>query len=217
MTQQQHGIGGIAMTVHQRIVKVTHSQYYLAELGAISTLTPAMYSGFNGLISSNGALGIIMTGTESGPVKVEADWRDDEPAPDLDSWDDVVEISMNFAAHEGSLYGPEDSAEEARTVPALPPGTYRVRVHARGRDQGNAVRNVWDTPVEEHLIITWPSPTHPETLHKLTDQYGAETRNRSAIRTAPPDTTSAQTPGRLSPSAPAPSPRLPGAGAASPP
>jgi hypothetical protein len=55
-----------------------------------------MYSGFNGLISSNGALGIIMTCTESGPVKVAADWRDDKPVPELDSWDDVVEISMNF-------------------------------------------------------------------------------------------------------------------------
>jgi hypothetical protein len=201
------GTGGIAMTVHHRIIKVTHSQYYLAELGAISTVSPAMYSGFNGLISSNGALGIIMTGTESGPVKVAADWRDDEPAPDLDSWDDVVEISMNFARYQASLYGPEDSAEEARTVPTLPPGTYRVRVHARGRDQGNAVRNVRDTPIEEHLIITWPSPMRPETLHKLTDQCGVEIRKRPTIRTAPPDTTSAQTPARLSPSALAPSPR----------
>ncbi|MFI0790923.1 hypothetical protein ACH4Q6_35710 [Streptomyces lydicus] len=52
-------------------------------------------------------------------------------------------------------------------------GPYRVRVHARGRDQGQDLLIVEDDPVEEHLILVWPAPPTPETVHKLSDAYGA--------------------------------------------
>jgi hypothetical protein len=166
------------MTRTQRIVHVTHGQYYLSELNAISTLTTDMYSGFNGLISSNGALGIVMTGTESGPVSVTADWRARQCEPDLDAWDEVVEISMRFGRYPAELFGPEDSKADIQAIPSLPPGTYRVRAHARGRDAAHSLRRVAGESVEEHLVVAWPAPPGPEVRYKLTDDYGASIRAR---------------------------------------
>ena len=163
------------MTVAHRVIAVD-LQYYLAESGATDTLTTAMYHGFNGLISSNGALAIIFTGTEMGPVSVTADWRDEPPALDIAPWDEVVEISMRFVRHPAGVFGAFDDKRDAELIPALPPGSYRVRVHARGRDAAYAVRHVRGSPLEEHLIIAWPAPPGPEVLHKLTDACGVRAR-----------------------------------------
>jgi hypothetical protein len=162
----------------RRVIQVTHSQYYLGELGSLTS--PDMYQGFNGLISSNGELGVIMTGTESGPVTVSAHWIDRECAPDLDPWDEVVEVSMRFPVYGAVVYGPVDSKADERLIPKLEPGSYRIRVHARGRDAGRALSTVSDgsaRPVEEHLLLAWPAPPAPEKLHKLTDAYGASVRS----------------------------------------
>lgn len=35
---------------------------------------------------------------------------------------------------------------------------------------------VEDDPVEEHFLLVWPAPPAPETVHKLTDVYGAMIR-----------------------------------------
>ncbi|MEU6413807.1 hypothetical protein [Microbispora sp. NPDC046933] len=48
------------------------------------------------------------------------------------------------------------------------PGSYRLRVHARGRDME------WrelapSEPGEEHLIQIWPAPPADEVIHKLED------------------------------------------------
>lgn len=169
------------MSLVRRVIAVTHSQYYLAELGALSSANPEMYRGFNGLISSNGKLGIIMTGTESGPVSVGAQWLENEPAPSLDPWDEVVEVSMRFPVHGGVVFGPVDTKADERLIPMLEPGSYRVRVHARGRDAGQALGMTADAangPVEEHLLLAWPARPAPERVHKLTDAYGAGIRAR---------------------------------------
>ncbi|MEU2726066.1 hypothetical protein [Streptomyces smyrnaeus] len=56
------------------------------------------------------------------------------------------------------------------------PGSYRVRVHARGRDI--APDGVAEEPVEDYLLIVWPAPPEPDTVHKQTDNFGAEWRSR---------------------------------------
>lgn len=63
------------------------------------------------------------------------------------------------------------------------PGTYRVRVHARGRDI--APDGVAYEPVEDYLLIVWPTEPQPEDVHKQTDRYGAELRAQPS-RPAPP-------------------------------
>jgi hypothetical protein len=128
------------------------------------------------LISAHTFIAIIMAGTETGSLSVTADWREVEPPLDLDAWEEVVEVSMTFDDEEGVLCSqhPTDGAHFS----PLPLGTYRVRVHARGRDRGQHLRTVSDDPVEEHLIQAWPAPVGPEVRHKLTDQYGAMLRRQ---------------------------------------
>jgi hypothetical protein len=75
---------------------------------------------------------------------------------------------------------------ESDTGIALPaqPGqqrSYRLRVHARGRDHGRQVAiidtAVGDEPVEEHQILIWPAPPTPEERLKLTDTVGEQIRS----------------------------------------
>lgn len=47
------------------------------------------------------------------------------------------------------------------------PGWYRIRIHARGRDEGES--NTGTT--EEHLISVWPAPPEPDHVHKATDAF----------------------------------------------
>jgi hypothetical protein len=156
------------------VLGITYSQYFLMELNCGGPADD-MYAGFNGLISAREYMAVIMTGTESGPVSVTADWQETQPPLDLDPWDDVVEVSMVFDEEPAVLYSVEGTGT---LMPQLPPGSYRVRVHARGRDRARALLTVWDPPVEEHLIQAWPAPVEPEVRHKLTDQYGATIRAR---------------------------------------
>lgn len=167
------------MTAANATLHVTHSQYWIAELDVFPDTTGDMYEGFNGLINvppvAEGSFAIVMTGTEFGNISVSVDWRDTEPVLDLDTWDDVVEVSMWFEEEPGEVFGPDSTPAE---LPRLPPGWYRVRVHARGRDRGYNRRDTSDDPVEEHLIVAWPAPSGPEICHKLTDNFGASVRAR---------------------------------------
>lgn len=160
------------------LMHVTHSQYYLAELGGIDAVNPGMYRGFNGLISAHEFLAIVMTGTESGVIGLAVEWRESEPPLELDHWDEIVDVSMNFPDDDAAVFGPFDN--DSKHIPLLPSGSYRVRAHARGRDEGRShpVYENEGVPVEQHLLIAWPAPVAPELTHKLTDNYGAEIRNR---------------------------------------
>jgi hypothetical protein len=159
---------------------VTHSQYWISEIGVFPDVTTDMYRDFNGLINvpavALSSFAIVMTGTEHGKVSVSVDWRDTEPPLDLEPWDEIVEVSMWFEEEPGVVFGPLATPEEA--LPQLPPGWYRVRVLARGRDHGYDLMTVAGAPVEEHLIMAWPAPEGPEVRHKLTDSYGASVRAR---------------------------------------
>ncbi|MFF1872340.1 hypothetical protein [Kitasatospora herbaricolor] len=169
------------MTTAHVTLHVSHSQYWISEInGFPDDFTSDMYTGFNGLISlpavTLGSFAIVMTGTETGNISVDVDWTETEPPLDLDAWEEVVEVSMEFEEEPGLVFGPSGASSEV--LPQLAPGWYRIRVHARGRDEGHTLRTVSDDPVEEHLITAWPAPPGPEIRHKLTDAYGAEIRTR---------------------------------------
>ena len=164
------------MPVTNIALSVSEHQYWLTGLGGldgVNDIEPSKYMGTNGLISALGFLAIILTGTDAGRVSVTADWRQDAPPVDLDSWDEVVEVSMLFDEDQAALFGHDDRDER---FPLLDAGSYRVRVHARGRDQGAAVMYPGDNPVEEHLVVAWPQPQAAEKIHKVSDAYGAQIR-----------------------------------------
>jgi len=55
---------------------------------------------------------------------------------------------------------------------ATAPGSYRVRVHARGRDRAHAAGPVVDEPLEQHLIQIWPAAVGAPQVLKATDEFG---------------------------------------------
>ncbi|MFJ5535378.1 hypothetical protein [Streptomyces sp. NPDC093261] len=168
---------------------VTDNQYWIH--GDVFDVTEWRYMGFNGLVASIAAPGvlrdpgdfaIVMTGTESGPVSVTVQADAHEPGPaDPDAWDEVVEVSLLLPGDKPAVVTDFDD-DESSSLPALTvlgPGPYRVRVHARGRDAGQEALMVEDEPVEEHLIQVWPAPAAPTQVIKTSDTYGMTFRSQN--------------------------------------
>jgi hypothetical protein len=163
------------MSPVHRVIQVTNAQYYLIELMARLDVE----LGFSGLISSNGRAATIVTGTRHGPVSVSAEWLSCEPALDIEPWDDVVDISMCFVESEAVVHGPVDRKADERIIPRLLPGSYRVRLHVRGRITGEGLGDVRGEPVEEHLLLAWHDPIAADEIrHKFTDDYGVHIRSQ---------------------------------------
>jgi hypothetical protein len=169
------------MTSFSLPVYVSHGQYLLHGLDA--DLDDAPYGGGNGLVWVNeeGDGAIVMTGMIDGELTVAVDLLDSEPATDLAAWDDVVEVTMTVPDTAMWIRGPE-STEGEIALPEAPAGqgSFRVRVHVRGRDQSREEQysEARDGSAEEHLILIWSAPPAPEIGWKLTDEVGAEVRAR---------------------------------------
>ncbi|MFB9926248.1 hypothetical protein ACFORO_11725 [Amycolatopsis halotolerans] len=88
-----------------------------------------------------------------------------------------LESEEGFLLVHNMMDGPPRELDELAYVG---PGTYRVRVHACGRDIAPHSRA--DTPNEHYLISVWPAPETPPTVHKQTDRYGHEVRARETKR-----------------------------------
>ena len=130
---------------------------------------------------------LICTGIDRGPVTVTAEARN--TAPDLTTihdWDDVAEISLTaptgrLAVHP-LLYLPGETPPELPVLSPNGPGTYRIRIHARGRDEH--YDQVADTPTEEYHLTCWPAPPTGPLIIRATDHCGYSMR-LSALTTPP--------------------------------
>jgi hypothetical protein len=137
----------------------------------------------NGLVAVTEDGGAIHTGIGRGHVQVDAEAFDSEPKLDTDGWDEVVDVS--FVSTEGvAVLGSLEQATDFN-IAFNGPGTYRIRVHARGRDDNPDARKRRTRPrkgslTEAYLIHVWPAPAAEETVHKATDQRGAVLRARLA-------------------------------------
>lgn len=70
------------------------------------------------------------------------------------------------------------NGEPFHTITNVAPGEYRLRVHARGRDEGNARTyelTMDDEPVEKHMIQLFPG-TGAQVVYKTEDRQGAMLR-----------------------------------------
>lgn len=120
-------------------------------------------------------IAVVHAGTHTGPVRLTVQARPDPPPHiDLEQWEEVVEVSTSIEAGQVLVeeWGGPDRDDLGNLV-AAGPGSYRRRMHARGRDQAHANVVAPGSPIEEHLLITWPAPAADETILKQTDQYGA--------------------------------------------
>ncbi|MGW5153025.1 hypothetical protein [Rhodococcus koreensis] len=147
--------------------------------GAISAPPPDDRSLISGLAMSAYDHLYVTTGIESGQVSLRLCGHNARPAQltaDVDSkWEDVGELSLlNPSSALSVCYFTgvdDDSASACHSVrlPPCPDATYRVRVHARGRDLFFG-RHAED-PVESYLIDVWPEPWSEPMMILRTSNY----------------------------------------------
>lgn len=160
--------------VNETLVHVAEWQYWLVVTES-DYRVPA--SSGTGLVNADGQTAIITTGTDSGPVRVE--WqvlprdpgRCEPPASQTDVWTDVAEFSMAFDVGELWLFTAFDGPPP-RHVLTDQPGTWRIRLHARGRDLAASRGPVLTEPIESHLLLLWRAPMGPIQLLRGTDEVG---------------------------------------------
>ncbi len=169
---------------------VSEHMFHLADTGTV--LGPPL-SFDNGLASVLPGGIVVFTGISSGPVLVAVDARNAQlGTPDAGAWDEIVEVSVRAPAGRMVVSSLFTDAPELPVLTTAGPGDYRVRLHARGRD--TAVDLGVTEPVEEYLVIAWPSQPMPETVIKRTDAYGdrlrqPRRRQPQAVPPAPGQTT----------------------------
>ena len=121
----------------------------------------------NGLAGAGSGQGLyINLARRSGGSPVRIVLLQDAPAAsEADVWEDVVEVSIEiphdaepiWCTWAGETGGPLD----------IPPGSYRVRVSARGRDAGDDGEFA-DGPVDFYLLEIWPAPPEPDLIIRST-------------------------------------------------
>jgi hypothetical protein len=163
------------MNAKTSTVQVAYSQYYLRDTAVLAEIPDDVFVDGNGLISPRPGIAVVHTGTHTGPVRFTVQARANLPlSTDLDEWDEVVEVSLTAQGGEVLLeeWG-SPTRDDLGNLVTAGPGSYRLRIHARGRDEAYALVIVPEEPLEEHLLITWPAPVGEEIILKQTDQYGA--------------------------------------------
>jgi hypothetical protein len=136
---------------------------------------PELDRGHNGLLRVVDGVIVVMTGIHTGDVDVAVTLHQAEPAPDDGGWQEIVEISAHSASGELMVRGMMDDLDEGLPVLSFNgPGTYLLRVHARGRD--TAIDLAPDEVTEWYLIQAWPAPPQAPTVLCQTDSYGASVR-----------------------------------------
>ncbi|MFI5608717.1 hypothetical protein [Amycolatopsis sp. NPDC051903] len=153
---------------------LSHGNFAVRDLSADLPFPSLAYA--NGLVGTdfiNGA--VVLTGIHTGSVTVTARALDTEPdSVELDGWDEVAEVSVDSEYGELIVYGTGEHLPDFPELAHAGPGSYRVRVHARGRDIAPHL-NVSE-PVEDYLISVWPAPEAPDVVYKQSDKRGQEYR-----------------------------------------
>ena len=120
----------------------------------------------NGLVGAASGQGLYLNiARRSGGSPVRIVLLDSAPAPDPDQWEDIVEVSVTIPA--GTSPSWSTWAAEHSGPLDLPPGTYRVRASARGRDAGRAAEFAGGA-VDFYLLEIWPAPAQPDSVIRST-------------------------------------------------
>lgn len=177
------------MTTTSHIIDAMWNMYIVIDQGGLQTEARAVVPnpwGDNGLTGLSGpSHATISCGMKSGPVRVTIEEYDHLAGrPDLATWTDIVELPFQVVSGKIDF---RDWAGQPFHTTKLAPGEYRLRVHARGRDEGNARTHeltMDDEPVEEHLIQVFPG-TGGQVVYKTEDQQGAILRGDTVVPPIP--------------------------------
>jgi hypothetical protein len=164
---------------HTQVINSLWSMFIVRDDGGFLPGAPATDApdawGANGLIGMPArSYATIVTGTRYGPVRLTVETHDSPPPVDLDAWTDIVEVTFEVVS--GVVLVTDWNGEPVQELD-VPVGPIRVRVHVRGRDEGQATE--WDyddpNPVEDHLVQFFPGDGG-EIIHKATDRLGQHFR-----------------------------------------
>ncbi|WP_428964814.1 DUF6461 domain-containing protein [Micromonospora fluostatini] len=145
---------------------VTGHRFGLAEQGLPDE---ADFSG-NGLVAVADGGVVVRTGVGQGTVRVALAVLAEAPDAVESHWDEVVEVSRRAAEGHAAVVAPGGTTGRALRLRTPPwPGEYRVRVHARGRDDP-------DAGLEAYHLVVWAAPAAPEIVHARADRLGYRLR-----------------------------------------
>jgi hypothetical protein len=137
----------------EAVFHISHAMFQLPDLGVV----PEIGDDLGGLVVPliNGGAAVLC-GISDGPVRVRAQASDAAPESETAPWDEMDEIV--FHAPAGSVRVTPLFEDPVADIGVLTsgPGTYRLRVYARGRD--TARNRFVDVPTEDYLIQVWPDP-----------------------------------------------------------
>jgi Family of unknown function (DUF6461) len=123
----------------------------------------------NGLVTVVPGGAVIRTGAEQGSMRVQLGVTEQPPPLETLGWDEVVEVSWHADRGLASVTGPDEAGDPPLTEATPPwPGDYRLRVHARGRDDADED--------ESYRLAVWAAPPGPAIVHKRTDRLGYRLR-----------------------------------------
>ncbi|MCU1589980.1 MAG: hypothetical protein JWP11_1236 [Frankiales bacterium] len=116
----------------------------------------------NGLVGAADTHGVYVNlARRAGGSRVQIVLREAAPPPAEGGWEDVVEVTTSVpdgADARWLTWAGEDSGPLD-----VPPGDYRVRVSAKGRDAG-AAGEFADGVLDEYLIELWLAASEPDAV-----------------------------------------------------
>ncbi|MFG3709024.1 DUF6461 domain-containing protein [Micromonospora sp. NPDC047670] len=134
------------------------------------TAVPEVDFGGNGLVAVVPGGAVIRTGVRTGHVRITLSVLAGPPPDVATGWEEIVEVSWRAAAGGASVVGSRAVEPHLRRVTPPWPGDYRLRVHARGRDDAD------EGDTEHYELVVWQAPAGPEIVYARTDRLGHRLR-----------------------------------------
>ncbi|WP_422771225.1 hypothetical protein ACN28C_32090 [Plantactinospora sp. WMMC1484] len=122
----------------------------------------------NGLVGATDGAVLVRTGCGGGWVNLTVELHAERPTVETAGWDDAVEVSYRTLVGQSHVRSARGGGTDFPRISFRGPGSYRIRVHARGR-QLPAGRKGSDR-VEDYLLQVWPAPAgRTEILRRAED------------------------------------------------
>jgi hypothetical protein len=117
----------------------------------------------NGLVAVVPGGAVIRTGVEAGYVRILLNILEGPPPEVETGWEEIVEVSWRAAVGGAFVAGPHAGEPHLHRATPPWPGDYRLRVHARGRDDTH------ERGAEYYQLMVWQAPA-AETVCARTDR-----------------------------------------------
>jgi hypothetical protein len=164
MTAAGHQPPLAAVSAGEDIVQTSNAFYELVDYDGAPDILADANDAHAGLVATGSTGAMILTGTESGPIRVRVEIFNAAPISQ-DGWDEVADVTQHTPTGTVSVNSPFIGPPAHLPALHIPADSwYHIRVHARGRTAARQFVVGPDEPIEEHLIQLWPESTQTEQL-----------------------------------------------------